>query len=310
MHASRSACKSASRSASPLPSEPISASSEMFPSAPTTPISSWYARKCSACTLSRSGETTPDELDRPSCRERRWSKNEPVIGKVAAIWSSDGGGSRASLATCEPALSNQLRGPDLIAQSAKRELGPPCAPTTTSQPEVLNLARLAWCASTGAAESTTSLRRTGWSRGTEFVGTEFVTTTVVTSETAMMRSDSSEKMPWVATAKTRAAPASSNASEQRAIVFPESMMSSTMIASCPRTSPMSSRCLRSLPDALCGSSIASVGAAPALGEAKREPPSPDACSSASESKKAFASVTPDACGATTTGRRSWRCACR
>mmetsp|Transcript_47976 Transcript_47976/g.155616 ORF Transcript_47976/g.155616 Transcript_47976/m.155616 type:complete len:267 (+) Transcript_47976:184-984(+) len=266
MHASRSACKSASRSASPLPSEPISASSEMFPSAPTTPISSWYARKCSACTLSRSGETTPDELDRPSCRERRWSKNEPVIGKVAAIWSSDGGGSRASLAT--------------------------------------------WCASTGAAESTTSLRRTGWSRGTEFVGTEFVTTTVVTSETAMMRSDSSEKMPWVATAKTRAAPASSNASEQRAIVFPESMMSSTMIASCPRTSPMSSRCLRSLPDALCGSSIASVGAAPALGEAKREPPSPDACSSASESKKAFASVTPDACGATTTGRRSWRCACR
>ena len=39
----------------------------MSPSAPPTPISSWYARKCSACALSRSGETTPDELDRPSC---------------------------------------------------------------------------------------------------------------------------------------------------------------------------------------------------------------------------------------------------
>ena len=159
----------------------------MSPSAPPTPISSWYARKCSACALSRSGETTPDELDRPSClrsdsaspppihkarplalaraagmlhlpvsprlsphlerpgcRERRWSKNEPVIGKVAAIWSSDGGGSRASLATCESALANQL-------------------PLPASQPEVpvlSDLAWLAWCASTGAAESTTSLRRT------------------------------------------------------------------------------------------------------------------------------------------------------
>ena len=159
----------------------------MSPSAPPTPISSWYARKCSACALSRSGETTPDELDRPSClrsdsaspppthkarplalaraagmlhlpvsprlsphlerpgcRERRWSKNEPVIGKVAAIWSSDGGGSRASLATWESALGNQL-------------------PRPASQPEVpvlSDLAWLAWCASTGAAESTTSLRRT------------------------------------------------------------------------------------------------------------------------------------------------------